>query len=273
MPEELMTATADGEQLDTQEVTEQVETGDTGLVTDDQQTETQTPPERTFTQAQLDEIVQRRIAKEQSRFENERVSAAQQARDSYIAEQGYTWKGRPITTEAEYKAALEEQEIENMIQSRGYDPDEIAKVVSAHPEVKRATEYLKQQEESQRQAQAQQDFASRRDSMYEEFLEDFPDQDFEAIPQEVWTEANKWLQSGGREGRRLADALTRHNDRQRRAQEQANDANSANAAASTGSVKAQAPPKGPLTEEMVEAMTDKERMARWPEIRKLYGMK
>ena len=49
MPEELMTATADGEQLDSQ-VTEQVETGDTGQVTE-QQTETQAPPEKTFTQA------------------------------------------------------------------------------------------------------------------------------------------------------------------------------------------------------------------------------
>ena len=67
--------------------------------------------------------------------------------------------------------------------------------------------------------------------------------------------------------------MTRHNWKQNQAQTQANDANQANAAASTGSVKAQAPPKGPLTEEMVEAMTDKERMARWPEIRKLYNMK
>lgn len=289
MPEELLesTATADGDEMETQiaeqdesQVTEQVETGDTGQVTDEQQeqqeeTEQQeAPPEKTFTQAQLDEIVQRRLAKEQARFETERKSAAQQARDSWIAEQGYEWKGKPITTEAEYREALQEQELEEKIRAQYADvPDEI---VNELLEGKRFREqYQNQQktfEEQQRKAQAEKDFVSRRDAMYEEFLSEFPDIDLVSIPQEVFADANKWLESGGREGRRLADALTRHQDRQRRAQEQANAANQTNAAASTGSVKTQGTPKGTLTEEMVENMSPQELADRWSEVKKLYKM-
>lgn len=205
--------------------------------------------------------------------------AAQEARDSWIADQGYEWKGKPITTEAEYKAALQEQELENSIRSQYSNvPDDI---VNELLEGRRFREqYQTQQktiEEQQRKAQEEADLNSRRDAMYDEFLAEFSDYDTEekwaAIPKEVWADAEKWLQTGGREGRRLADGLTRYNFKQNMAQEQANDANQANAAASTGSVKAQAPPKGPLTEEMIENMTDKERMARWPEIRKFYNMK
>lgn len=279
MPEEFMTATADGEQLDLQ-VTEQVEqTGDTGQVTAEQQMGTQDQAGRTFTQAQLDEIVQRRIAKEQARFENERTSTAQQARDSWIADQGYEWKGKPIKTEAEYKEALKEAELEQEI-SRKYAhlPDEVQMEMLENRKFREQYQ-AKEQEfaEQQRTAQEQSEFETRKNSMYAEFLSEFPDHNTEEawgkIPADVWSDAEKWLQTGGREGRRLADGLTRHNWKQGQAQQQAETANQANAASSTGSVKAQAPPKGPLTQEMVEKMSDKERMSRWPEIRKLYGMK
>lgn len=207
--------------------------------------------------------------------ERARQEAAQEARDSLIAAEGYIWKGKPITTEAEYIAAKKEQEMEQEIERKyAHLPDDVREEMLENRKFREQYQTQQQQiEAQQRQAQAQQDFASRRDSMYAEFLEEFPDQDFEAIPKEVFAEAEKWLKTGGREGRRLADAMTRHNWKQNMAQQQASEANQANAAASTGSVKAAAPPKGPLTEEMVEAMTDQERMARWPEIRKLYGMK
>jgi hypothetical protein len=200
--------------------------------------------------------------------------ARQEARDSWITEQGYEWKGRPIKTEAEYRKALQEQELENKIRQQYENvPDDI---IDELLEGKRFREqYQTQQktiEEQQRQAQEQQDFISRRDAMYEEFLGDFPGVDAATIPQEVFAEAEKWLFSGGREGRRLADAMTRYQDRQRRAQEQANAANQTNAAASTGSVKTQGTPKGTLTEEMVENMTPQELAARWPEVKKLYKM-
>ena len=43
--------------------------------------------------------------------------ARQEARDSWIADQGYEWKGKPIKTEAEYQSALKEQELEQRIRS------------------------------------------------------------------------------------------------------------------------------------------------------------
>lgn len=211
--------------------------------------------------------------------ERARQEAAQQARDSWIAEQGYEWKGRPIKTEAEYREALQEQELENRIRAQYANvPDDI---VNELLEGKRFREQFQNQqktiEEQNRKAQAEQDFNVRRDSMYDEFLSEFPDYDTEEkwanIPKEVWADSEKWLATGGREGRRLADGLTRHNWQQSIAQQQANDANQANAAASTGSVKTQGIPKGTLTEEMVENMTPQELAARWPEVKKLFKMK
>lgn len=207
--------------------------------------------------------------------ERARQEAAQQARDSWIAEQGYEWKGRPIKTEAEYRAALQEQELEEKIRQQYADvPDEI---VNELLEGKRFREqYQNQQktfEERQRQEQAEQDFVSRRNSMYEEFLTEFPDHDPATIPKEVFAEADKWLKSGGREGRRLADAMTRHNWQQNIAQQKAEHANQANAETSTGSVKTQGIPKGSLTEEMVENMSPQELAKRWPEVKKLFKMR
>lgn len=260
MPEELTTtATADGEAMETQ-VTEQVETGDTGQVTNEQQTETQTqPPEKTFTQAQLDEIVKKRIEKEQSRFENERKSAAQQARDAYIAEQGYTWNGKRITTEAEYREALNEYDLMQKYQNQGLPEDVVQELLENRKFREQYQSQQKQIEAQNQQAQAEQDFNTRRDSMYDEFLSEFPDYDTEEkwlnIPKEVWTEADKWLKSGGREGRRLADALMRYNWKQNIAQQQASEANQANAEASTGSVKGQGKSGTFFTREQVAAMS------------------
>lgn len=270
MPEDLMTATAtaDGDQLETQytQVSEQVETGDTGLEAGEQQTEqTQTPPEKTFTQAQLDEIIQKRLAKEQSRFENEKKSVAQQARDAYIAEQRYEWppgSGKLITTEAEYQEALRESELMQRYQNQGLPDDVVQELIENR---KFREQYQSQQkiiQEQQRRVQQERDFVTRRDAMYAEFLEEFPDQNTEEawakIPAEVWAEADRWLKTGGREGRRLADALTRYNWKQAQAQQQANDANSANANASTGSVKGQAKSGAFFTREQVANMSREE---------------
>jgi hypothetical protein len=269
MPEELTTtATADGEQQETQ-VTEQVETGDTGQVTTEQQTEqtTQTETtqtEKTFTQSQLDEIVKKRIEKEQTRLENEHKTAAQQARDAVIAEMEYVWKGKPIKTEAEYRQALKEKQIEDSLRQQYSNvPDEIVnKLVELDRFREETLAERKTREESERKAQEEKDFATRRDSMYDEFMTEFSEYDTEekwkGIPKEVWAESEKWLKSGGREGRRLADALTRYNWKQNMAQQKANDANQANADSSTGSVKGQGKTGSYFTREQVAAMSREE---------------
>jgi hypothetical protein len=211
--------------------------------------------------------------------ERARQEASQQARDAVIAEMGYEWKGRPIKTEAQYRQALQEKEIEDRLKSQYSNlPDEIVNEILENRRFREETlAERKAREEADRKAQEAKDFNARSESMYQEFVTEFPEYDspekWQAIPKEVWGEADKWLKSGGREGRRLADALTRHNWRQSMAKDQVNQSNQANAAVSTGSVKSQGPPSGGLTDEMVANMDPRELAKRWGEVKQLYKMK
>jgi hypothetical protein len=190
--------------------------------------------------------------------------ARQEARDAWIAEQGYEWKGKRITSESEYRTALREYELEQEIaQKYAHLPEDVRAELIENRRFRE--QYQSQQktiEEQQRKAQQERDFIARRDAMYAEFLEEFPDHNTEEawgkIPAEVWAEADKWLKTGGREGRRLADALTRHNWKQNMAQNQANQANQANAETSTGSVKGQAKNGAFFTREQVANMSREE---------------
>lgn len=199
--------------------------------------------------------------------------AAQKARDEWIAEQGYEWKGKPITTEAEYKQALREQEIEEKLRLQYSSlPDEIIEEILENRRFREETlAERKAREEAERKAQEEKDLITRRDSMYDEFMSEFPDYDTEekwmSIPKEVWTEADKWLKSGGREGRRLADALARYNLKQMQAQNQAAEANQANAASSTGSVKGQGKAQTFFTREQVANMSREEIRANYAAIK------
>jgi hypothetical protein len=199
--------------------------------------------------------------------------AAQKARDAVIAEMGYEWKGKPITTEAEYRQALQEKEIEDKLRLQYSNlPDEIIDEILANRRFREETlAEKKAREEAERKAQEEKDFAARRDTMLDEFLHEFPDYDTEekwkAIPKEVWAEADKWLKSGGREGRRLADALAKYNLKQMQAQNQAAEANQANAASSTGSVKGQGKAGTFFTREQVANMSREEIRANYAAIK------
>ena len=195
--------------------------------------------------------------------ERARAEAAQQAKDELIAEAGYEWKGKPITTEAEYREALREQELENKIRSQYTNvPDEIIE------ELTEGRKFREQNQTKEQQTAAKQ--AEQR--MYQEFADAYPDLKGEDIPPGVWEEV--------KQGRNLLDAYARHENKILRdqlsgvqAREQAEQANQANAANSTGSVKTHGTPKGSLTEEMVENMSPQELAARWLEVKKLYKMK
>ncbi len=199
--------------------------------------------------------------------------AAQKARDEWIAEQGYAWKGKPITTEAEYKQALREQEIEEKLRLQYSSlPDEIIEEILENRRFREETlAERKTREEAERKAQEEKDLSTRRDAMYDEFLTEFPEYDTEekwkTIPPEVYAEADKWLQSGGREGRRLADALAKHNLRQIQAQDQAAQANQANADSSMGSVKGQGKTQTYFTREQVANMSREEIRANYAAIK------
>lgn len=102
--------------------------------------------------------------------------ARQQAVDEYIANQNLEWNGNPITTEAEYNMALYEQELTE----KGVSPEEITRLVSEHPEVRKAHEIAEQN-------------ARNEDSTREfrEFVAEYPQVKPEEIPVEVFQYQNQ----------------------------------------------------------------------------------
>ena len=95
-----------------------------------------------------------------------------------MKKQGYEWNGRPITTEAEYNQALQEQDY----QEKGYDPEDIKKIVENLPEVKWANE---QRSKQQREDALQQDQIEFLDWFKEKNGRDF-DVKTDKIADEVW---------------------------------------------------------------------------------------
>lgn len=149
-----------------------------------------------------------------------------------------------ITNLSQFEAAVREHEMKE----KGVDPNAVKQYVDNDPDVKAAREWKRQQEE------------------YGEFFKAYPDVKGNEIPVEVWQEYQK--------GKNLLDAYVRHENNQLKAKLKAIETNQANADSSTGSITGNGTGKNiTLTPEAIEAMTDKERMARWPEIKKVLGMK
>jgi hypothetical protein len=165
--------------------------------------------------------------------------ARQEARDSYIADQGYMWNDKPITTETEYKQALKEKEIYDKYQAQGL-PDE---VVQELVESKK----FREQFESERKTKAEQD---KKNAEYQEFFEYFKGEngrDFnsatDTISQDVWDLVNK--------GKTLTDAYAYNINKQLKAKIaefegklKAQETNQANAGSSPGSVTGNGGTKG-----------------------------
>lgn len=210
--------------------TEQVETveavnADGGEVTNTEQEEKpiQTPEENAQFAAQ-------RRARE--------TELKQKAVDEYIAAQGFEWNGKPITTEAEYKQALYEQEL----QEKGQDPDEVKRLIEEHPDVKAARELRESVEQEQRQKAEYADFFQTFKKLNKRDFNAETDQ----IPNEVW-EANE-------KGVPLKYAYLEHYTSQLETAEAKAKANQENAATSTGSVTGQGETgDGEISREMFEA--------------------
>jgi hypothetical protein len=175
--------------------------------------------------------------------ERARQEAAQQARDSWIADQGYEWHGKPIKTEAEYKQALQEQELENRIKQQYSNvPDEL---LNELVESKRFREETLAEKKAREEKEAEH-------KQYTDFLEAYPDVKPEDIPVEVWKEH--------KEGRSLTEAYMRYENQHLKGemakyqtQQQIEQANNKNAATSTGSAKTSGKTGGFISKEDFEA--------------------
>lgn len=160
--------------------------------------------------------------------------AKQEARDATYAEMGYEWRGKPITTEAEYKQAVRESELAETIKSQYSNvPEELV------GEILEGRRFREQYQSEQQTAQRKQ----ATEKMYQEFLDAYPDTKPSEIPADVWKQV--------KQGKNLLDAYVRHERDQLKkqldgvqAKEQAAQANQANALTSTGSAKGQGAPDG-----------------------------
>ena len=236
-----------GQQTDTQ-------TADTTLQDGGQQTQTQQPQippaikvkfnheEREIPYEEAVTHIQKGMNYDKA-VERARQEAAQQARDEWIAEQGYEWHGKPIKTEAEYKQALQEQELENRIKQQYSNvPEEL---LNELVESKRFREETLAEKKAREEKEAEH-------KQYTDFLEAYPDVKPEDIPVEVWKEH--------KEGRSLTEAYMRYENQRLKdemakyqTQQQIEQANNKNAATSTGSAKTSGKTGGFISKEDFEA--------------------
>ena len=121
----------------------------------------------------------RRLAEEKAKFEEEkqRISeeVRQQAIDEHIASQGYTFNGKPITTEEEYLEALEAQEIAEQYDGE-IDEETLEEIIEgrkARQELERIQNELSEQEMSIQE--------------FQELVNEYPEiNNLVLIPDEVW---------------------------------------------------------------------------------------
>jgi len=154
---------------------------------------------------------------ETEKTETQRVSqrineAKQQAKDEVIAEMGYEWDGKPITSEKQYKEAIAsqaEQQRKATLTEQGIDPKLIDDAVENNPTVKQARQILNQQ--------AQQE-AQRLDLM--DFTAEYPDVKLDQIKPETWDEVGQ--------GKRLVDAYSKQENRELKAKLKVYDQNKSN---------------------------------------------
>jgi hypothetical protein len=81
--------------------------------------------------------------------ERAKQESIQAGRDAWIAEQGYEWNGKPITTEAEYKQALQEKEVYDRYQAQGLPEDVIQKLAKVDQIEKKMQEGETAQQEAE----------------------------------------------------------------------------------------------------------------------------
>lgn len=181
------------------------------------------------------------------RLAAERAKIAQESRDAWIAEQGYSWQGKSITTEAEYKQALREQEIMKSLEGQNVPPEIVEEIVAGKRDRERLNEILTQQE-----------FQKKINSDIQAFQKAHPSVSLEAIDPEVYSLIE---QSGGNLS--LLDAynrieLPKEMARLKQALE-VKETNAKNAGTSPGSVTGNGTTQaGHFTKEQVESMTPSE---------------
>jgi hypothetical protein len=239
MPDDIIAATADGEIIE--QGTEQVaNTGDTAQGTQTTQITTQ---EKTFTQAQLDEIVTKRLEKERLRLEGQYKS---DPRYSFVETQARKFNMTVEQYLEAVKRAEEQESLNELVQQN--IPEEYAKEMLENRKFRseyQAKEQAREAEEKQRKE-------------YVEFLGWYSetygrDADPAAIPQEVWQAAKKKGASLKAAYMEYAIAGYRAKEVETEKVNQSQEVNAKNAQTSAGSAKNTGNVGGFITKETFDA--------------------
>lgn len=202
--------------------------------------------ERMFRQSELDQIIKDRLARERAKYESELKSNPHL---SYLEKKAQRL-GITVEKLIENDQRWEQQQKLNELVQRNI-PKEYAEKLLKVDEL----EQWKAQQERQRQVEQQrQQHQQYKQQMYAEFLQMYPDVKPEQIPAEVWQMV--------KQGHRLASAYAMHENKLLKQQlsgveqqQQTQQANLKNAAASTGSVKSSGKTGTFFTREQVAAMS------------------
>jgi hypothetical protein len=210
----------------------------------------ETPIETTQTEVQANETVTQTQA-----FAHRLKEETARAKDAVIAEM-YGTQG--ITTYAQYQKALADQKAAEEAQKIGIDPDFYQRFSQLEQKLN-LTEHekvlMKQEHDLESDPKTGELFKQWKDEVKDYAQRANCDYDVaftiisrNKLPELIASQVQKGEQ----------EALKKIN---------------ANAASSPGPLSADGVTVPPLTEEAIEGMTDRERMARWPEIKKFYNMK
>jgi len=249
MSEEVMNAIS-GEEMQQDSPETAVETVD--ATAGEQATAEETPQEtqqekqeRLFRQADVDRIIQERLARERQKYETELKNNPHL---SYLEQKAQRF-GITVEQLIENDQKWEQQQklnelIQNNIPKEYAEKllkvDELEQWKAQQEREKAQTE--KQRQEEQRKQQEQQ----YKQQMYAEFLQMYPEVKPDQIPKEVW-------QLVTNQGHRLASAYAIYENKLLKQQYQTQQANFKNAESSTGSVKTQGKTGGYISREQFDA--------------------
>lgn len=241
MSEEVMNATS-GEEMQQDSPETAVETVDAtaGEQATAEETPQETPQEkqeRLFRQADVDRIIQERLARERQKYETELKNHPHL---SYLEQKAQRF-GITVEQLIENDQKWEQQQKLNELVQNNI-PKEYAEKLLKVDELEQWKAQTEQQRQEEQRKQQEQQY---RQQMYAEFLQMYPDVKPEQIPKEVWQLVNQ--------GHRLASAYAIHENKLLKQQYQTQQANFKNAESSTGSVKTQGKTGGYISREQFDA--------------------
>ena len=241
MSEEVMNAIS-GEEMQQDSSETAVET--VNATAEEQTTAEETPQEtpqekqeRLFRQADVDRIIQERLARERQKYETELKNHPHL---SYLEQKAQRF-GITVEKLIENDQKWEQQRRLNELVQNNIPKEYAEKLLKVDELEQWKAQTEKQRQEEQRKQQEQQ----YKQQMYAEFLQMYPDVKPEQIPSEVWQLVSQ--------GHRLAGAYAIHENKLLKQQFQTQEANTKNAASSTGSVKTPGATGGFISREQFDA--------------------